>query len=1000
LIKYKPFQYMRKITGLLLLMFLTAGTYIYGQKKVEKLDRSVIAIRTSVNTVFVQWRLLGTEPDDIAFNVYRGTTLINGSPITGATNLTDNVTTDETYTVKAIIGGNEQAASPSASVLVNNYFDIPLTPPGIETMPDATTCTFNANDCSAADLDGDGEYEIILKWDPSNSRDNSLSGYTGNVYIDAYKLNGTRLWRINLGKNIRAGAHYTQFMVYDFDSDGKAEMVCKTADGTTDAAGTLIGSSTADYRNATGYVLSGPEYLTIFNGETGTIMQTINYDPPRGTVSSWGDSYGNRVDRFLAGVAYLDGVNPSVIMCRGYYTRTVLVAYDWNGTNLTKRWTFDSNTSGNSAYAGQGNHSLSIADVDFDGKDEIIYGACAIDDNGTGLYSTGLRHGDALHVSDMDPARPGLEVWQCHEESAGYPTAGGEFRDAFTGQMIFGVPAVGDVGRALAADIDLRFPGFELWTSGDADGDGSGDNKLYTNKGVNFATKSLSKNVAIWWDGDRTRELFDNTSISKYNGPANSYSAIFSPTGCTTNNGTKKNPCLSGDIIGDWREELMLPLADNSALRVFITNAATTTKLYTLMHDPQYRVAIAWQNTAYNQPPHLSFYLADGYEIPKQNIVEVGNHPTTYTLNTTVSGQGNLYTSPAGLSYVDGSIVRLVAIPKSNNTFTNFSGDVTDVNDTIYVTMDAAKNISVNFTNNATTFTLTSAVPGGNGTIILSPSASPYQYNSIVTANANWTAGYKLDAWGGDLAGIINPASLTMTSDKSITAAFSRIHPTGTFVEAESGTFSNPSGTTVDFNYVGFTGTGFVNTDNAVGTYVDIPVTVGAAGSYEIVVYYANNSSARGFTIAVNGAQTATFTGAPTGAWTTWANESFTTDLLQGSSTIRLTSNTAGGLPNVDKIELVYLGVSGIQGSAFAGNNFNFVSQHGSIVLYSNILSPLTADILITDITGRKVSFGNYEFDLGEKMLDLSAKGLRTGVYLCQIISERGETKTWKVVVE
>ena len=305
--------------------------------------------------------------------------------------------------------------------------------------PTGEVYTYSANDCSVGDLDGDGQYEIIVKWDPSNSKDNAQSGYTGNVYLDAYKMDGTQLWRIDLGRNIRAGAHYTQFMVYDLDGDGRAELACKTAPGTVDGIGQnviLAGDNpSADYRNSSGYILSGPEYLTIFNGLTGAAVATTYYNPPRGTVSSWGDSYGNRVDRFLACVAYLDGVRPSLVMCRGYYTRAVLAAWDWRDGVLTQRWTFDTNTSGNSEYTGQGNHNLSVADVDGDGKDEIVYGACSIDDNGTGLYTTGLGHGDAMHVGDLDPDRPGLEVFQVHESPS---AAGAEFRDAATGALIWG----------------------------------------------------------------------------------------------------------------------------------------------------------------------------------------------------------------------------------------------------------------------------------------------------------------------------------------------------------------------------------------------------------------------------------------------------------------------------------------------------------------------------------------------------------------------------------
>ena len=430
-----------------------------GPKQMEFLDRGVVAVKTG-NGVFVSWRLLGTEGSNVAFNVYRDGMKVNASPITGSTNLQDTGGINSSkYTVRAVVGGTEQAPSAATSVWGSNYLSVPLQVPSGGTTPDGVAYTYSANDASAGDLDGDGQYELIVKWDPSNSKDNSQSGYTGEVFMDAYKLNGTRLWRISLGKNIRAGAHYTQFMVYDLDGDGKAEVAMKTADGTRDGTGTVIGDGSKDYRNSSGYVLSGPEFPTVFNGQTGKAMSTVNYEPARGNVSDWGDNYGNRVDRFLAAIAYLDGERPSLVMARGYYTRSVLVAYNWRNGQLTKQWTFDSNTAGNSGYAGQGNHNLSVADVDGDGRDEIVYGAMAVDDNGRGLYTTGLKHGDAMHLSDLDPDRQGLEVFQVHETPS---NAGVSFRDAGTGQLIWGVKTTKDVGRGMAADIDPRYKGAEV----------------------------------------------------------------------------------------------------------------------------------------------------------------------------------------------------------------------------------------------------------------------------------------------------------------------------------------------------------------------------------------------------------------------------------------------------------------------------------------------------------------------------------------------------------
>ncbi|SEO96833.1 rhamnogalacturonan lyase [Paenibacillus sp. OK076] len=582
----------------------TPVTHAAGARQMEFLDRGVVAVKTGTG-VFVSWRLLGTEGSNVSFNVYRDGTKVNASPITNSTNLQDTSgTSSSKYTVRAVVSGTEQAASAAASVWGNNYLSVPLSVPTGGTTPDGVAYTYSANDASAGDVDGDGEYELIVKWDPSNSKDNSQSGYTGEVFIDAYKLNGTRLWRISLGKNIRAGAHYTQFMVYDLDGDGKAEVAMKTADGTKDGTGVVIGDASKDYRNSSGYVLSGPEFLTIFNGQTGKALSTVNYEPARGNVSDWGDNYGNRVDRFLAAIAYLDGERPSLVMARGYYTRTVLVAYNWRDGQLTKQWTFDSNTSGNSGYGGQGNHNLSVADVDGDGKDEIVYGAMAVDDNGKGLYTTGLHHGDAMHLSDLDPDRAGLEVFQVHETPS---NAGVEFRDARTGQLIWGVPTTKDIGRGMAADIDPRYKGAEVWADGG----------LYTAKGQKIGTTlPSSTNFGIWWDGDLLRELLDSNRIDKWDYANSKTVNLLTASGVSSNNGTKSTPNLQADLFGDWREEVVWRTNDSSALRIYTTTAVTDKRIYTLMHDPVYRLGVAWQNVAYNQPPHTGFYLGDGMSTP------------------------------------------------------------------------------------------------------------------------------------------------------------------------------------------------------------------------------------------------------------------------------------------------------------------------------------------------------------------------------------------------
>lgn len=582
-------------------------------RQVEALDRGVVSVHTDSGNL-VSWRWLGTDPDSISFNVYRAGTKVNSAPITGSTNYFHaGAPAQADYTVRAIVGGVEQADSVHAIQFRTGYKDVPITPPAGGTTPDGVAYTYEANDASVGDLDGDGRLDFVLKWQPTNAKDNSQSGYTGNTILDGITLDGTRLWRIDLGRNIRSGAHYTQFQVYDYDGDGKAEVAMKTADATVDGTGTVIGNSAADYRNSSGYVLSGPEYLTMFNGQTGKAMGTVDYVPARGTVSSWGDSYGNRVDRFLAGTAYLDGSRPSLIMARGYYTRTVMAAWDWRGGAFTRRWTFDTNSSTNTGkgYDAQGNHQLAIADVDGDGKDEIVYGSMAVDDNGSGLWTTKNGHGDAMHVGDLDPSRPGLEEFKVDEDSS-KPSSW--MADAKTGAIIWSTPANGDNGRGVSGDIWAGSAGAESWSASESG--------VRDPKGTVVASrKPSSTNFLSWWDGDPVRELLDATHIDKYGTTADT--RLLTASDVHSNNSTKATPTLSGDILGDWREEAVWPTTDNTALRIYSTPYETITRITTLLHDTQYRTALAWQNTAYNQPPHPSFYIGDGMATPPR--------PTVYT---------------------------------------------------------------------------------------------------------------------------------------------------------------------------------------------------------------------------------------------------------------------------------------------------------------------------------------------------------------------------------
>lgn len=662
-------------------------------RQMEYLNRGLHAVKVS-GGVYLSWRLLATDDKTVGFDVYRDNVKITSAPVTTSTNYTDasGLVTSK-YFVKPVLNGVEipdsvKIVSPWAAFNKTIQLNRPAggtTPPNkygstgkaaSGSFPKGQPYTYSPNDCSVGDIDGDGEYELFVKWDPSNSQDNSYYGITGNVYIDCYKLDGTQLWRVDLGKNIRAGAHYTQFLVYDFDGDGISELVCKTAPGTIDGAGNYVlmnyDDPQADYRSLDttqitgsrmlGTVLNGPEYLTLFDGKTGKELHTIAYNPPRGSLSSWGDTYGNRSDRFLACVAYLDGAKPSAVMCRGYYAKTTLCAYDVRDKKLIQRWLYDSGTTSGVGAYGQGNHNLSVADVDDDGKDEIIYGACAINDDGTLLYRTGLGHGDAMHLSDMNPDIAGLEAWVVHEEtSAAY---GQELHSAGNGTILWGTHTGSDNGRGMAGDIDARYRGFEMWSSIAG---------TYSCTGTQISTSKPSTNFRIYWDGDVQDELLDGVKITKWTGSGNTTLLTASSySGATSCNSTKATPCLSADILGDWREELILwSSTDPSKLVMFTTTTVASNRMYTLMHDPVYRLAIAWQNAAYNQPPHLGFYIGDGFaNIPWPQITT----PRVEGTNTSVRNHVDISRTVA---YFQGDKLRINSSELINRVVIyNLSGQV------------------------------------------------------------------------------------------------------------------------------------------------------------------------------------------------------------------------------------------------------------------------------------------------------------------------------------
>ncbi|MBQ8158633.1 MAG: rhamnogalacturonan lyase [Prevotella sp.] len=670
--------------------------------QMEKLDRGTVALPVSSGSGnFVSWRLLGTDDEELTtFDILRNGMLIKSNQY--LTNYTDaQGTASSTYQIVTKVNGVAVDTSKAVKAWSLVYNPIKLDRPADgKTKPYSTTInkesvsfpngqdySYTPNDMSVGDVDGDGEYELFVKWDPSNSKDNSQNGVTGIVYIDCYKLDGTKLWRVNLGQNIRAGAHYTQFLVYDFNGDGRAEMICKTAPGSQDGQGNYVNQAAtlASIKNASntkdwvsegaGRINGGHEYLTVFDGQTGRAIHTIAYVPNRNATIelseaagsfNWGvsksdaGSYGNRGERYLAGVAHLDGhdKNASGIFCRGYYTYAHVWAVDFDGSELHPRWLHSSETtssykvitwtnnspstktytnckptcgSGSGTMYGNGNHNMSVADVDGDGCDEIIWGSAACDNNGRLLYGTGFGHGDAIHLGDHCPDRPGLEVFQVHEEKGTYAW---DLHDAATGEILLkGGPEGVDNGRGIAGQFDANVRGSLFWSSSD----GSARKAI---SGEEYSTKHGSSNFRIYWDGDLQEELLDGGKIDKWNGNGTSRvylngKNLYDLNSSSSCNSTKATPCLQADILGDWREEVILwSAADNATINIFTTNTTTNYRMPTLMHDHTYRMGVAWQNTAYNQPPHLGYYLPDAM---MPHIIDGGRYEIEATVGDSLN---------------------------------------------------------------------------------------------------------------------------------------------------------------------------------------------------------------------------------------------------------------------------------------------------------------------------------------------------------------------------
>ena len=822
-------------------------------RQMEWLNRGLVAVKTS-GGVFLSWRVLGTDGEATGFNLYRDGEKIASFTGTQASNYTDTKgTTASKYSVKAVVGGKEQAADAAVSVWNDQFLTVNLDRPN-----GGSDYTYSPNDIAVGDVDGDGEFELILKWDPSNSKDNSQKGKTGNVIIDCYKMGGKKLWRIDLGVNIRAGAHYTQMLVGDYDSDGKAEFAVKTAPGTKDGSGSYLSLGSAkgadhskDYRNSNGYILSGPEWLTIFNGETGKEMATVDYNPGRGTVKSWGDSYGNRVDRFLATNAYLDGKKPSMVFQRGYYTRMAITAYDWDGKSLTQRWYYNAATSGQECY-GQGNHNVSAGDVDGDGFDEIIEGSCAIDHDGKFMYRTGKGHGDAMHLSDLDPDNAGLEVWQVHEEKPyGY-----DLHDARTGKLLFSETSSGDNGRGVAGDVDSNSRGHELWSAANWN--------TYTAKGAIWkADKRPAYNFRIYWDGDLLDELLDNTTISKWDHAKLQSSTIFQMQGNSCNT-TKATPNFSGDILGDWREEVILH-DGASKLYIYTTTIPTEHRMYTLAHDPVYRLGMSWQNTAYNQPPHLGFWLhGNKGKFPVPDITLIGdNTPKAAAIVKQGAGSSSqvivkgdaIVPFTFAIQYADGATVEglpagVTAAWNASTSSLYFSGTPTVEGE----------------------FTYTITTKGGNADFGEATRSGTITILSVVESG---------------------PAPVSILSD--IEAA----------VPTDAKGMANN-------NHENFRGEGFYDFENSLDSYgIYHLVSPKAYDNATMVLRYAHGKTdTRRIMVKMNDDLIGSLTFAPTADWDTWDSVMVSVNLKAGLNILYLKSLEENGAPNLDQLAFDVPGVS------------------------------------------------------------------------------------------
>lgn len=590
------------------------------QRRTDNLDRGLVAMKAT-SGVYLSWRINGEEYYDVTYNVYRDGVKLTETPLS-VSNYTDKTgTTANEYTVTAVVRGSEQSPCKPVKAWSSSYKEIQLTHEGIKS-------TLIPNDACCADVDGDGELEILMKFDNLSEMEQSYPKYGPTIdgvatreysIFECLKQDGTRLWWVNCGPNMGDFQNNEQNIVgYDWDGDGRAEVVMRAASGTvihkSDGTTYTVGNKNTNIRAATGggtnwFVITTEEYLVYMDGQTGEVYQCIAYPLPllesgeSDVNKAWGDGYGHRASKHFFGAPYLDGRKPSIFLARGIYTRHKMIAYDVDPSThkLTVRWTWYNNTNG--PWKGQGYHNYAIADVDWDGRDEIVFGSMVIDDNGKGLSTTGLGHGDASHTGDLNPYIHGQEIYACLEDNPG-----NNYRDATTSKIYRRFIAGNDDGRAMAGNFTNSYPG-SLGCSAR-----EGAISLITNDAVSgLNATGVNTNFRIYWDGDLCEETFNylngkNTEgcIAKYG----SWTPIYTCAGSMTNNDTKGTPCYQGDIFGDWREEIIMRTADNN-IRIYSTPTSTKYRNYTLWHDHQYRNSMVWQMCGYNQPPHTSYFLGE-----------------------------------------------------------------------------------------------------------------------------------------------------------------------------------------------------------------------------------------------------------------------------------------------------------------------------------------------------------------------------------------------------